>query len=93
VSACHGAGDDPVSSNCYPSIFFRWWNKIFPHPVTELTNGAMRRTNSAYFGYCASHHIPDITDLVIIELDVDDSPLVNFVVNFLAGLDTDSIGQ
>lgn len=32
----------------------------------------MRRINSAYFGYCSSHHIPDITDLVIIELDADD---------------------
>jgi hypothetical protein len=74
VSACHGAGDDPVSPNCYPSRFFRWWNTIFPHPASELTNGAMRRSNSAYFGYCNSHHIPDVTDLVIIELDVDDLP-------------------
>jgi hypothetical protein len=74
VSACHGAGDDPVSSTCYPSLFFNWWNSIFPHPATELTNGALRRTNSAYFGFCNAHHIPDVTDLIIIELDVDDSP-------------------
>lgn len=34
----------------------------------------MRRTNSAYFGFCSAHHLPDVTDLVIIELDVDDAP-------------------
>ncbi|KAG5651156.1 hypothetical protein H0H81_009648 [Sphagnurus paluster] len=73
VSACHGAGDDPVSPKCYPSRFFEWWNSVFPHPATELTNGAMRRTNSGYFGYCNAHHIPDVTDLVIIELDSEDS--------------------
>ena len=46
---------------------------MFPHPATELTNGAMRRTSSSYFSFCNAHHIPDLTDLVIIELDVDDA--------------------
>ncbi|EIN14668.1 hypothetical protein PUNSTDRAFT_96689 [Punctularia strigosozonata HHB-11173 SS5] len=72
VSACHGAGDDPLSPDCYPSRFFHWWNNVFPHSASEITNGAMRRINSAYFGFCAAHHIPDITDLVIVELDSDD---------------------
>ena len=76
VSACHGAGDDPISPKCYPSKFFQWWNTVFPHPASELTNGAMRRTSSSYFGYCNSHHLPDVTDLVIIELDTEDSPYV-----------------
>ncbi|KAH8827127.1 Cap64 protein [Flagelloscypha sp. PMI_526] len=74
VSACHGSGDDPISSSCYPSKFFQWWNTVFPNPASELTNGAMRRADSAYFAYCSAHHIPDVTDLVIIELDTDDSP-------------------
>lgn len=34
----------------------------------------MRRTNSAYFGFCNMHHIPDVTDMVILELDADDTP-------------------
>ncbi|KAJ7201057.1 hypothetical protein GGX14DRAFT_658889 [Mycena pura] len=72
TSACHGAGDDHISPKCYPSRFFQWWNTIFPHPASELTNGAMRRTNSEYFAFCSPHHIPDDTDLVIIELDTDD---------------------
>ncbi|KAF7762099.1 hypothetical protein Agabi119p4_8692 [Agaricus bisporus var. burnettii] len=82
VSSCHGAGDDPISPKCYPSKFFDWWNTIFPHPATEITNGAMRRTNSDYFGFCSAHHIPDVTDLVIVELDSDDTPDEQKTMNF-----------
>ncbi|KAG6914075.1 hypothetical protein DXG01_002551 [Tephrocybe rancida] len=82
VSACHGAGDDPVSPHCYPARFFQWWNTVFPHPATELTNGAMRRTNSGYFGYCSAHHVPDVTDLVIIELDSEDTSDPDMLENF-----------
>jgi hypothetical protein len=42
----------------------------------------MRRTNSAYFGFCNGHHIPDFTDLVILEFDVDDSVDRQTVENF-----------
>ncbi|WVQ85407.1 hypothetical protein IAT38_007572 [Cryptococcus sp. DSM 104549] len=72
VSACHGAGDDPVSPRCYPAKFFDWWNSVFPHAASELTNGAARRTDSAYFAYCSMHHLPDQTDLVILEFDASD---------------------
>ncbi|KAJ9122975.1 hypothetical protein QFC24_004013 [Naganishia onofrii] len=72
VSACHGAGDDPVATKCYPSKFFDWWNSIFPHPASELTNGASRKTDSAYYAYCSAHHLPDQTDLVILEFDSAD---------------------
>ncbi len=72
VSACHGAGDDPVSGRCYPARFFDWWNSVFPHPASELTNGAARRTDSAYFAYCSMHHLPDQTDMVILEFDASD---------------------
>ncbi|KAF8801239.1 CAP64-like protein [Phlegmacium glaucopus] len=82
VSACHGSGDDPISPKCYPSKFFQWWNTVFPHPASELTNGAMRRTSSNYFGYCNSHHLPDVTDMVIIELDTEDSPGPEMMENF-----------
>ncbi|KAK4688261.1 hypothetical protein P7C73_g1846, partial [Tremellales sp. Uapishka_1] len=72
VSACMGAGDDPVGTTCYPSKFFNWWNSVFPHPANELTNGATKRTDSAYYAYCAAHHLPDKTDLVILEFDAAD---------------------
>ena len=83
VSACQGAGDDPISPTCYPSRFFQWWNTVFPHQAAEPTNGALRRTNSGYFGYCNSHHLPDQTDLVIIELNTEDEPFVSFFLSFL----------
>ncbi|THU85823.1 hypothetical protein K435DRAFT_378757 [Dendrothele bispora CBS 962.96] len=82
VSACHGSGDDPISSKCYPSKFFQWWNSVFPHPASELTNGAIRRTTSDYFGFCSMHHIPDVTDLIIVEMDVHDIPDATSTDNF-----------
>ena len=74
VSACHGAGggDHPVSRLCYPSKLFEWWNKYFPHPQSEITNGAERSTDSSYFAYCSMHHLPDKTDLIILEFDAAD---------------------
>ncbi|BEJ11485.1 hypothetical protein CspHIS471_0109070 [Cutaneotrichosporon sp. HIS471] len=72
VSACHGAGDDPIAPGCYPARLFNWWNSVFPHPANELTNGAVKRTDSAYYAYCSKHHLPDQTDLVILEFDTSD---------------------
>jgi len=72
ISACHGAGDDPLAQNCYPSQVFHWWNSLFPHPASELTNGARRKTDSSYFAYCNAQHLPDNTDLVIVEFDTED---------------------
>ncbi|TXT03892.1 hypothetical protein VHUM_04315 [Vanrija humicola] len=72
VTACQGAGDDLVAPECYPHRFYDWWNTVFPHPNNELTNGAVKRTDSAYFAYCSSHHLPDRTDLVILEFDTVD---------------------
>jgi hypothetical protein len=45
---------------------------VFPHPANELTNGAVKRTDSAYYAYCSRHHLPDQTDLVILEFDTSD---------------------
>lgn len=72
ISSCHGAGEDPLASTCYPAQVFHWWNSIFPHPASELTNGARRRTDSSYFAYCNAQHLPDVTDLVILEFDTED---------------------
>lgn len=72
VSACHGAGDDPVGSTCYPARLYHWWNSVFPNPHNELTNGAVKRTDSAYYAYCSAHHLPDTADIVILEFDGSD---------------------
>lgn len=45
---------------------------MFPHPASELTNGATRKMDSSYFAFCSEHHLPDRTDLVILEFDAAD---------------------
>ena len=72
ISACHGAGEEPLAPSCYPAQVFHWWNSVFPHPASELTNGARRRTDSSYFAYCNAQHLPDNADLVIVEFDTED---------------------
>ncbi|KAG8800843.1 cap64-like protein, partial [Serendipita sp. 400] len=72
ITSCHGAGDDPLAANCWPARFFVWWNSIFPHPASQITNGARRRTDSSYFAFCHGHHLPDETDLVILDFDTED---------------------
>jgi hypothetical protein len=72
VASCHGAGDDPLAGSCWPARFFVWWNSVFPHPATQLTNGARRRTDSSYFAFCHGHHLPDEADLVILDFDTED---------------------
>ena len=62
---------------------------MFPHPASELTNGAMRRTNSEYFAFCSTHHIPDATDLVIIELDSDGEEVGALVNGVASGQTTE----
>lgn len=82
VSACHGAGDDPVSAKCWPAKFFAWWNEVFPHPATELTNGAMRKTDSSYYAFCHGHHVPDQTDLIILDFDSQDPNNMEYAIYF-----------
>ncbi|GAA5893688.1 hypothetical protein JCM8208_000859 [Rhodotorula glutinis] len=79
VSSCHGLDatqahplGNPVGPNCYPHRIFSWLNDVFPHPANELTNGALRRTGTSYFGFCSEMHLPDRVDLVIVEFDTED---------------------
>ncbi|GAA5925083.1 hypothetical protein JCM10213_000527 [Rhodosporidiobolus nylandii] len=79
VSSCHGLDatqahplGNPVGPNCYPHRLFSWLNDVFPHPANELTNGALRRTGTSYFGFCSEMHLPDRVDLVIVEFDTED---------------------
>lgn len=52
-----------------------WIKDWFPH-AGEITvvNGAVPATGSGYFSYCFSLHIPEDSDLVVIELGVNDEP-------------------
>ncbi|KII91558.1 hypothetical protein PLICRDRAFT_38335 [Plicaturopsis crispa FD-325 SS-3] len=72
VSACHGAASTALSPPCYPTRFFDWFTALFPHPGSEVTNGALRRTRADYFAFCSAQHLPDHVDMVILEFDADD---------------------
>ncbi|POW13995.1 hypothetical protein PSTT_03349 [Puccinia striiformis] len=79
ISSCHGLDataahplGNPIGPNCYPHRIFTWLNDVFPHPANELTNGALRRTGTAYYGFCSAMHLPDRVDLVIVEFDTED---------------------
>lgn len=79
VSSCHGLDattahplGNPIGPNCYPHRLFAWLNDVFPHPANELTNGALRRTGTSYFGFCSEMHLPDRVDLIIVEFDTED---------------------
>ncbi|KAG0662519.1 cap64-like protein [Rhodotorula mucilaginosa] len=86
VSSCHGLDatqahplGNPTGPNCYPHRVFSWLNDVFPHPANELTNGALRRTGTSYFGFCSEMHLPDRVDLVIVEFDTEDPHEVNTI--------------
>ncbi|KAM0791280.1 hypothetical protein ACM66B_005754 [Microbotryomycetes sp. NB124-2] len=79
ISSCHGLDTtqahplgNPIGPNGYPHRVFTWLNDVFPHPANELTNGALRRTGTSYFGFCSDMHLPDRVDLVIVEFDTED---------------------
>ncbi|SCV72078.1 BQ2448_4772 [Microbotryum intermedium] len=79
ISSCHGLDaspahplGNPIGPNCYPHRVFSWLNDVFPHPANELTNGALRRTGTSYYGFCSDMHLPDRVDLVIVEFDTED---------------------
>ena len=67
------------------TIIFNWLNETFPHRDNRLINGAQGGVGSGYFAWCFSEsarsrgcrlmedeHIPPETDLVLVELGIND---------------------
>ena len=69
-----GRAMSPISAFLLPISLLRVVEYSLPPSSIRTYRGSLRRTNSAYFGFCNAHHLPDYTDLVILEFDVDDSP-------------------
>ncbi|EIW68892.1 hypothetical protein TREMEDRAFT_31125, partial [Tremella mesenterica DSM 1558] len=53
-------------------LIFDWLNFTFPHPGNRLINGAQGGVGAGYFGWCFKEHIPDDSDLVLLELGIND---------------------
>jgi hypothetical protein len=62
-----------------------WLRDWFPHDgLITIINGAVPATGSGYFSFCFPLHIPDDSDLVVIELGVNDEPDPEMVDNMEA---------
>ncbi|ORY23426.1 hypothetical protein BCR39DRAFT_549216 [Naematelia encephala] len=53
-------------------LVFDWLNATFPHPENRLVNGAQGGVGAGYFGWCFKEHIPEDSDLVLVELGIND---------------------
>lgn len=66
-----------------------WFPKAFPSSTFSSMNGAVPATGSDYYSYCFPLHIPHDTDLVFVELGVNDEALIEHydnMENLLRGL-------
>ncbi|WVR03959.1 hypothetical protein IAU60_000958 [Kwoniella sp. DSM 27419] len=53
-------------------IIFDWLNKAFPNPGNKFVNGAQGGVGAGYFGWCFKEHIPEDSDLVLVEQGIND---------------------
>ncbi|KAK4685602.1 hypothetical protein P7C73_g4544, partial [Tremellales sp. Uapishka_1] len=54
-------------------MIFDWLNATFPNGgQNKFVNGAQGGVGAGYFGWCFKEHIPEETDLVLVELGIND---------------------
>ncbi|KAK8861417.1 hypothetical protein IAR55_002236 [Kwoniella newhampshirensis] len=53
-------------------MIFDWLNENFPHPENRFVNGAQGGVGAGYFGWCFKEHIPEDSDLILLELGIND---------------------
>ncbi|KAG2175362.1 hypothetical protein INT44_007850 [Umbelopsis vinacea] len=59
----------------YHSVLFDWFTGKFPYGQHTLVNGAATATDSSYFTYFHSKHIPDDLDIIFIEFSINDGSI------------------
>ncbi|KAL7421921.1 hypothetical protein Q5752_003693 [Cryptotrichosporon argae] len=85
VTAGHHVWDNEV----WFYKFGEWLDSWFPSSSIRKVNGAAPATGSDYFSFCFSLHIPTDSDLVLVELGVNDEGLpehADNMENLLRGL-------
>ncbi|KLT45432.1 hypothetical protein CC85DRAFT_299497 [Cutaneotrichosporon oleaginosum] len=69
------AGHHVVAEEIWVKLLGDWLRDWFPHDgFITVINGAVPATGSGYFSFCFPLHIADDSDLVVIELGVNDEP-------------------
>ncbi|WWC87702.1 uncharacterized protein L201_002594 [Kwoniella dendrophila CBS 6074] len=53
-------------------IIFDWLNTTFPNPENRFINGAQGGIGAGYFGWCFKEHIPEDSDLILVEQGIND---------------------
>jgi lysophospholipase L1-like esterase len=74
VGASITAGSGSMDGFPWPTYFHNWLMDAFPSSNITFVNGAVVATMSDYMAVCSSSHIPNNTDLVILEYAVNDIP-------------------
>ncbi|KAF8671921.1 hypothetical protein RHS04_08014 [Rhizoctonia solani] len=79
VSACHGVDTDSMGKSCYARRIVDWMReKLYGGKEDGViaVNGAIGGMDSSYYAFCGTHHVPLDVDLLILEFDVNDQPIV-----------------
>nr|XP_018264557.1 uncharacterized protein I303_02727 [Kwoniella dejecticola CBS 10117]OBR86715.1 hypothetical protein I303_02727 [Kwoniella dejecticola CBS 10117] len=53
-------------------MIFDWLNATFPNPGNRFVNGAQGGVGAGYFGWCFKEHIPEDSDLILVEQGIND---------------------
>nr|XP_019012223.1 uncharacterized protein I206_03068 [Kwoniella pini CBS 10737]OCF51004.1 hypothetical protein I206_03068 [Kwoniella pini CBS 10737] len=53
-------------------LIFDWLNTTFPNPQNRFINGAQGGVGAGYFGWCFKEHIPEDSDLILVEQGIND---------------------
>ncbi|OCF42382.1 hypothetical protein I317_03757 [Kwoniella heveanensis CBS 569] len=70
-------------------MIFDWLNKTFPNPGNRFVNGAQGGVGAGYFGWCFKEHIPEDSDLILVEQGINDLleiEVINLYEHLLRGL-------
>ncbi|BEI93318.1 uncharacterized protein CcaverHIS019_0509460 [Cutaneotrichosporon cavernicola] len=76
------SGHNVQQFEAWVTIFGDWLRDWFPHDgLITIINGAVPATGSGYFAFCFPLHIPEDSDLVVVELGVNDEPDLEMIDN------------
>ncbi|WVQ94715.1 hypothetical protein IAU59_001795 [Kwoniella sp. CBS 9459] len=70
-------------------MIFDWLNRTFPNPGNRFVNGAQGGVGAGYFGWCFKEHIPEESDLILVEQGINDLleiEVINLYEHLLRGL-------
>jgi hypothetical protein len=68
VTAGHGVQEP----DRWPTLYGKWWRDTFPNAEIQVINGVVPASETNYFMACFEEHIDRDSDLVVIEMAIND---------------------